>query len=318
MTRSRTNEGLYPSASAESRWYATEIIRMHDRLTFGGLPEAVDGDPLFLLRNECDGITTLCVHDSQLPDRYRRALLGFRLAKFLQIGFMDPEIVHGCGMHIEPVSALAGPGTVHGISISARGKIIGYMALVGTPDRVPLPLDSVDRARFPAESAHQVDLLGRFAAPGRDTHHVVEIKRLIRDPSLPAGPQTERVPWHLILGLGKTAMRIGAKVVVGDAHESGALRHLRALGFRAVVVDGTEPKLGRTELMWPSYDRAKPAKPFVAMVQDDFPAYIDLVERALRSPHDDGWQRRVGVQLSALGRAAALEATRHERRKERV
>ncbi|WP_026923512.1 hypothetical protein [Glycomyces arizonensis] len=305
MTRSNSSIALYPSASAKSRWFATEIIRMHDRLTFGGLLGAITGDPLFLLRGAGDGITTLCVHDSQLPDRYRRALLGFRLAKFLQIGFMDPEIVHGCGMHIEPVAALDGPGTIHGICISARGKIIGYMALVGSPDPVPRPLDSAERARFPAEMAHRVDLLDRFAAPGIDTHRVVEIKRLIRDPSLPTGPQTERVPWHLILGLGRAVLQTDARLVLGDAHESGALRHLRALGFRAVVVEGTEPKLGRDELMWPSYDRDKPAKPFVAMFPEDFGAYMDLIEGELRSPHDGGWQRRVGVKLAALGRAQA-------------
>ncbi|HEX4725712.1 MAG TPA: hypothetical protein VH333_24585 [Pseudonocardiaceae bacterium] len=279
--------------------FADEIIKLHGNLSYRGLPDAIEGEPVFRFDGPDDGLTTIGVRQSQLPMRYLRAVMGFRLAKFLEIGFMDPELVRRRALFYEPLAHVAGPETIHTVTLTSTGRIGGYMALVGTPDPVPLSFDDPTRTRFPAEVAHRVDLLRGFAGPGLNTHQVYEIKRLVRDPAATSGQQRERVPWHLILALGMAARAVGVSHVLGDAREAGALRHLRAIGFTPLVINDTRPSLPRTELMWPSYTMPEPAKPFVGEIPAELDTSLDIIRTALEQRTGTEWQRGLIRQLVA-------------------
>jgi hypothetical protein len=294
--------GIWPAGNPAALRFAQHIVRLHRGLSYRGLSDAVAGVPLYRLDGFEDGLTTVCVRQGQLPGRYLRGVLGFRLAQFLQMGWMDPDLAYGRAMYHEPVTPQTGPETIHTVTLTGTGRIVGYLALVGGTDPVPLPLDSPGRALFPAEDAHHVDLLTGFAAPGRNTHQVYEVKRFIRDLSLAAGPVRDRVPWHLILCLGRTIVGAGEdiQVLVGDSRENGALRHLRMIGFDPVVVDDTAPSLPRTELMWPSYQQPKLAKPFAAEVPARLGAFMDLIESGLKLPHGPQWRHDALAPLVRL------------------
>ncbi len=307
---------LAAAPSAASARYAAELAKLHRSLRWRSLLAAIDGEPLVRLEGLGDGLTTVAVRTSQLPQRYLRALYGFRLAEFLQTGLMDPELVYARALAHEPLPTEVGPESIHICTLDADGRIVGYVSLQGAPDPAPRALTDTGRQPFPVEAAHHVDVLAAFAAPRRTTHEVFEIKRLIRAGGLPRGLARARVPWHLIVGLSRTGMAVGdgIQVIVGDSGEQGALRHLNWFGFELQVTEGTRPTVDRTQLMWPSYalpDEVR-AKPFAAEVrQGPLAAHTEVVERALREYTGDDWLQYTVGELVALieRRRAAGSAT---------
>jgi hypothetical protein len=296
---------------AEGR-FLQDLIRLHAELRYPGLPAALDGEPMCRLEGFDDGLITLSFREGQLPDRYVRAILGFRLAQFIQTDLMDRSLVYQRALFHEPIPKHIGPDTIHTVTLTESGKLVGYLGLVGSDDPDPLPLDAPNRAQFPVEGAHKVELLSRYATPQRNTHQVMEIKRFIRDRSMEAGMQRDRVPWHLILGIGKVGMALGndVQVIVGDSSEHGALRHLRLIGFDFVVVEDAHPSLPHTELMWPSYlvPKERLAKPFSALLHADLPEYMEVIEAALTDVRDDAWQLKALGRLNDIRRASGLHA----------
>jgi hypothetical protein len=306
-TTARASAPADHAESGAAARFVRELVRMHATLRYAGLPDAVTGPPLCRIEGYGDGLVTIGMREGQLPERYLRAVLGFRLAQFLQTGLMDRELAHRGALFHEPVSRAKGGETYHTITLTDTGRIVGYIGLVGSADPAPLPLDSPMRIGFPVEVAHRVDLLSERAAPDLTTHNVVEIKRFVRDRSMPRGEQRDRVPWHLILG----ALKVGTampelRLVVGDAGERGALRHLRLVGLDMSVVEGTTPWLPRTELMWPSYEvpARRRAKPFVAPIPPGLPGYVDMIESVLASG-SGGWQR---AAVAGLGGPSSMRA----------
>jgi hypothetical protein len=287
------------------RRFAEDIVRLHGRLRYRGLPDAIEGAPLYRFDGHNDGLTTLSVRESQLPERYLRGIMGFRLAQFLRLGWMDPGVTYRRARYYEQTTSTA-VDCVHTVTLTDTGRIVGYLGLLGSQDPVGLPLDSPLRCRFPAELAHRVELLPAFAAPHLNTHHVYELKRFIRDPSMARGAQRDRVPWHLMLGLGRTALALSdeMRVGLGDSRENGALRHLRMAGFNPLVIDGTRPSLPRTELMWPSYEQPLLAKPFITTVPEDLGRYMDAIESGLMLSTSSNWQRLAVSRLAAVRRTA--------------
>lgn len=304
MTTTCEETGTLASCGAAER-YVRELVRMHAALRYPSLCDAIDGEPLCRLEGYGDGLTTVSVRESQLPEPYLCAVLGFRLAQFLQTGLMDPDLVYRRRLVHEPVIPSSGQETIHTMTVTGSGQIVGYIGLVGSPDPRPLALDSPARARFPAEVAHHVDLLAPYAAPGWSSHNAYEIKRFVREQSMPRGAQRDQVPWHLILAIGKVSLRLGKiRFVLGDSSKRGALRHLRLVGFNAVVVEDTNPWLPRTELMWPSYELPpdRLAKPFVTAVPDDLDQCMDAIESGLADAGPQS-QRRALSRLMELHRS---------------
>lgn len=303
-----------PEAGGAAERYAQELIRMHAGSRYPGLVDAVRGEPLCKLQGYGDRLTTVSVRESQLPEPFLHGVFGFRLAQFLQAGLMDPALVYQQGLVHEPVIPSKGPETIHTITVTDSGQIVGYIGLVGSADATPLPLDSAVRARFPAEVAHDVDLLASYASSGWTSHNAYEVKRFVREQSMPRGAQRDRVPWHLILAIGKVGLRLGhIQLVLGDSGERGALRHLRLLGFGLAVVEGTNPRLPRSELMWPSYEfpPEKLAKPFAGAVPDDLAEFMAAIESGLA---DTGVQS----QRKAVARLIELHQSRETRREVRA
>lgn len=309
MTTTSEREQASPASPAAAR-YTRQLLDRQAAERYPDLADAVRGNPVCRLDGYRDGLTTVAFRQRQLPEHHLRGVHGFRLVQFLQAGLMDPELVYRRSMAYEPLVEAAGPDTIHVVTLTTAGQIVGCVALVGTPDPEPLSLDSPLRRRFPAEQAHDVDLLSPFAAPGRTTHHVYEVKRFARDLAMARGEQRARVPWHLILAVGKVTLALGADlhVLLGDSGERGALPHLRALGLDLVTVEGTTPTLPRTELMWPSYllPDERRAKPFVATLPPDTADIVGAIELTLLHVRDADWQRQVIARLVDVHRARAL------------
>ncbi|MDQ0779071.1 hypothetical protein QF026_007537 [Streptomyces aurantiacus] len=204
--------------------------------------------------------------------------MGFRLVQHLRLGWMSPRLVYQQALFRETVRHPPAVQNVHTVSLCTRtGRIRGCISLGCSQDPLSMPLDHPGRGRFSTEAAHNIDLLGRFAADGVGTHQAFEIKRFVRDLDLPPGPGTERVSWHLLLGLGRAICQAGdrMRVLLGDAKENVAIRHFRLTGFDLQIDRGTTPRLPDTDLMAPIYHQAVTAVPFVAPVHADLGDYMD-------------------------------------------
>ncbi len=303
-------EGRPATERAAEERFLRDLIEVHAELRYPGLPDAIQGEPVCRLEGYDDGLLTLSFRESQLPERYMRGVLGFRLAQFIQTDLMDRSLVYERALFHEPIPKHVGPDTIHTVTLTESGKLVGYLGLVGSDDPEPLPLDARDRALFPVEVAHHVELLSRYAAPERNTHQAWEIKRFIKDRAMEAGPQRDRVPWHLILAIGRVGMTLGnaARAIVGDSSEHGALRHLRLIGFDFVVIEDSGPSLPRTELMWPSYllPKERLAKPFSALIHADLGDYMEVIESSLRDVRDEHWQLKAVGRLNDIRRESGL------------
>jgi hypothetical protein len=288
MARSGTAAGDVAAGASREQRFVRDIVAVHSRLTYGRLPEQIRGDPLHVHQSG-DGLLTLAVRDSQLPHRYLLGLLGFRLAQYLRLGWVSQPVVYRDALFHEPPRPAVGQEDIHVVSLClTTGRIRGYAALAGSRDPDPLPLDRPGRTRLSVEQDHKVDLMGRYAAEGWTTHQVYEAKRLLRDQTMPRGELSARVPWHVLMAWGRALMALDAflphVLVAGDAKESGSLRHLRRMGFRLDVVEGTSPGLPETDLLWPMFKTDEQAKPFVGRLSPDFARRMDTISAFLARP----------------------------------
>ncbi|MGW3951274.1 hypothetical protein ACWEKM_10100 [Streptomyces sp. NPDC004752] len=272
-----------------ARRYARDIIKLHERLSYRQLPAELTGEPLSLIDDPISGLITVTGRDSLFPPRYLKAILGFRLAQYLRLRWISADIVHRIAAFHEPLPRPSGVENVHTVTLCRHtGRIRGYVGMAGSADAESLPLDSPRRVPFPTEAAHGVDLLGQYAAAGVGTHHAFEFKRFLRDQTMPRGEQHDRVPWHLILGMGEALIALGdaVRIVLGDAKEHVALRHLRLVGFDLHIVDDSSPCLSAADPMAPIYRQAVVAKPFAAPVPKNITWQRDIVRSHLEGTSD--------------------------------
>lgn len=278
--------------------YARALVALHRSLRYPDLPDLAGSSRLSLIEGRGDGLTTVSFSADVADTRCLQAVFGFRLAEFVGLSMMSSTLARRTALLAEPPDATV----VHTVVLDGDGRILGYVGLLGSGDLLPRRLDDPGRRRYPVEIAHGVDLLTPFAGTGLTTQEVFEIKRFCRAGDLPPGRTSQRVPWHLILALGRATQAMGRPLMIGDSRENGALKHLRLIGFDPLVVPGTRPELPRTSLMWESYTVPQPAIPFAGMVPADLANYLDAVEERLGAGHDENWQRRTIARLSAVRR----------------
>ena len=136
--------------SREAERYSQAIIDMHERLNFRTLLKMTPADSTYHARRP-SGLLTLGVRSDELSSRHRLALHGFRLAQYLQLGWVCKDLVAERGMFCEP--SVRG-SDLHVVTVSPDGFILGYLGLVGTGNAEPRRLDDPERTLFPVEKTH--------------------------------------------------------------------------------------------------------------------------------------------------------------------
>ena len=245
--------------------------------------------PMFYVDDLGDDLITVSYRAADLDQRMLDVIYGFRLAEFVARGMMSATLAERTALVKEPDDGTE----VHVLTFDMTGRLVGYIGLLGLNIYGSgLQLDDPDRPLFPVEVAHGVELLSKFSAPHIDTSNVYEIKRFIRAGNISDRKIRDRIPWHLLLGLGRTVtdQLTNLKLVVGDGRKNGTLQHLKLLGFVPMVVEGTFPKLSEDSLMAPSYDVLDPAVPFVSWLPNNFLEKLTLLEDFLGRPQSGNWQ----------------------------
>src|SRR3954452_17895032 len=208
--------------SGPTRRYAADIVAMHDRLSYRRLPDHLPAADLAHRAVRGDGLVTVAATTAQLPRRYLLGLQGFRLAQYLQLGWACEQMLHRGALFCEPLQSLH-PDDVHVLTLDGRaGRILGYASLATSGDGESRPLLAPDRARFPVETAHGINLFRRVPAPpGVRTDQVRELKRFVHSRTLTDRAQRLRVTLELLLGVGRAlaAGEPAVRVLIGDVEE---------------------------------------------------------------------------------------------------
>ncbi|MEU4008466.1 hypothetical protein [Streptomyces pseudogriseolus] len=297
---SQTVTGVTPPADdARRARYVARVLDVHDHMSLAGLAE--QADPLYLARRP-DGLTVLAVPQSQLPERYRLAIYGFRLAQYLRSRFASDRVAFARGLFAEPAGAGHGE-EIHVIGMEERtGAILRYVSVIATTDTAPLPVTHPDRAPFPCEVAHGINLFDHVpTAEPVTVREVWEIKRLMQRPSQRDASPALRLRLSLELMLGFYTVLAGLsprpRFLVGDGEEGLAVRRLtRSLG-EITVIEGTRPSLPEDDLLFPAYVERAVVKPFVARVPrgTEMERLLTWLRRALDATNPlAGFQQLVG------------------------
>lgn len=253
------------TATATTDRYAAQVLRVHRELSFTGLLDAIDGPPAYLEHGPHE-LVTVTVRGDQLPERYLWGLFGFRLAQYLQRGWVDRELLQARAITAEPFTAAA-RRDYHTVVLERRtGQIRGYGTLAATKDAPGTTLAAGDRRPFVVEVDYGIDLADHLGAEvGSD--RVWEGKRLIRDYAMPRSPAAAAVPWWVYLGWASTITRLfgagGAHAVVGDGRKGGALFQLGLLGFDLRTLEVAARAPHPDDLFAPLWDQTEPAWPFI-------------------------------------------------------
>lgn len=274
----------HPSASR----FAKEVVALNSQLSFGRLLNHLDGVEPHHLAVRPDGLTTIAVRTDELPERYLLGLQGFRLAQYLQLGWACQRVVHSVGMFSESTHGLHAED-VHVITLDSDGKILGYVSLATSGDREPRDPLADDRAPFPVEVAHDINIFDRVEPlAGVRTDQIRELKRFVHSRTMKDKAQRLRVTLELLLGAGRVLTRVSPSVrtLVGDVEEHVALRHLMMAGLEVQMVEGTAPRLPDSDVMYHLYTARAVVKPFVAHVPDqaELVRRVDFLEASIANP----------------------------------
>jgi len=258
-------DGSTPSRHVAER-YARDVLALHDNLSFRGLLGAATAARSVHRAVRPDGLVTLALRSDDLDPRQLMGLHGFRLAQYLRLGWACREVVHDRAMFCEPPHA-ASPDDLHVLTLSGTGRILGYVALVGSGDPAPTLMSDPARRRFPVEVAHDLDLPALVPLPADLlTSDVRELKRFVHDQSLADRALRLRITFELLLGAGSALLRTDppVRLFVGDVEEHVALRHLVLAGLDVRLVEGTAPVLPNSDYLHLAYVKRAAVKPFVA------------------------------------------------------
>jgi hypothetical protein len=126
---------------------------------------------------ERHGVAVVAAPTISLPSTALAGLMRFRLAQYLDIGFIDRRLAWRDAMHTEPASVVA-PGDIHLIAgVPATGEVLCYAVLEQPPDAAAgCRLRSCDRPLYPVERVHGAGLYQRLlpGAEDADVNGVVD------------------------------------------------------------------------------------------------------------------------------------------------
>ena len=264
-----------------SRW--TELpddVRLHaERVVTAGttarLPRILAADVAGALQVVSDrhGVTCVSLVTTDLTEDELLAILRYRLAQYLLVGFVDPVLVHHDQLEHEPRSGLH-PGDVHVLALDAQsGEILCYVSImdVAAADSVATLRDH-DRPLFPVEQAHGWGIFNRLRQlPDIPVGRLREVGRFVKNhrPGV-AQDVLARAPIEVALAvyrLLRGPLRGQVDAFIGDLEETVAKQNLEYFHAPSVVMHGTVVHVDKRHYKYPMY-RHHNHYPFAVLISD--------------------------------------------------
>ncbi len=254
-------------------------------LTRGPWPEAVHR-----VRDR-RGLGVIGLPTAALTEAQREALLRFRFAQYLAVGFVDRDLVYRERLEHEP-AVPAEPHTIHLVAFSSDGgRVLAYLALRRAAEAAPgATLRSRERPLLPLEEHFGWGALNRLRLlPDLPLDRLRELGRFVKNQRL--GPLAELGTRAAIeVGLATVRaltgpLRLEVEAFVGEFEDAVARRNLEFFHTPFVMLRGGLPAFPAGHYLRPALD-GRARYPFAALVSDltSMSERADAVEAALAEP----------------------------------
>ena len=267
------------SQHALASGYAAPVVEYVERIVVDGstarLSRLVGSDfvsDLPVVRGR-HGVTCVSLRTSDLHEDEILAILRYRLAQYLLVGFVDPGLVYQDQLRHEPRSGVH-PEDVHVLALDAQdGEILCYVSImaIAHPDAVATLRDH-DRPLFPVEQAHGWGIYNRLRQlPDIPVGRVREVGRFVKNHR--EGVKKElavRAPIEVALAayrLFRGSLRAEVDAFIGDLEEVVAKQNLDYFHTPSVVLHGTVVHVDKRHYKYPMY-RHHNHYPFAVLVSD--------------------------------------------------
>jgi hypothetical protein len=305
-----------PSPTAADA-FAAEVISSGSAVRVPGLLASPPAGALYRVADR-HGVAVTALPTTSLARADVAGLLRFRLAQYLDIGFVDRRVACARQMRAEPESIVA-PGDVHVVAgVPGTGEILCYMVVEEPPLAPPgCRVRSPGRALFPVEQVHGAGLYNRLPIlPDLPVAKVREMGRFARnqhpaaDRDLVARAVVEACVAAFRLMTGPLRMEVDA--VIGDLEEDVAKHNLDFLHVPSVVIHGTVPYPRGASHLYPRY-QLHTVHPFACLVSDIATALPRLraIEEALDTPGHRGLRALLQLRSQDVIAPSTLRTARN-------
>lgn len=278
-----------PAVSAAAQRHAAAVMEAAGTIRLREL----FGDPAGAIYHLADrhGISVTAVRTRALDHEQLVALMRYRLAQYLAIGFVDAERVYREHLHHEPLDHVA-PDDVHVVAGDAEtGELVCYAAMrsiAGAPPDATVRMR--DRPLFPAEEVHGWGIYQRLRElPDIRVSRVRELGRFVKNQAFAPldhrairGPIEVATAFFRLLG---EELRDEIDAGVGDFEEGVAMQNFAYFHVPMAVLHGTVPV--EPEDAWLHYRYvARRVYPFAMLTREleRSRPRLDAVDAALELP----------------------------------
>lgn len=292
MTSTVDETELRRSAGGDDRVaaFCREVVAAGTRVR---LPHLLRSPPPGSLyhQEERHGVTVVAAPTTGLAARTLAGLLRFRLAQYLDIGFIDRHLAWQREMRTEPASVVA-PGDIHLVAgVPATGEVLCYAVLEQPPDAPGgCRLRSTNRPLYPVERVHGAGLYQRLPIlPDLPVAKVRELGRFAKNRHPAASRElVTRAVVELgvaVFRLAAGPLRLGLDGVIGDLEEHVAKQNLDFFHVPSVVIHGTVPYQPNASYLYPRY-QLHTVHPFACLTSDISTALprLHAIDQALSRP----------------------------------
>lgn len=257
------------------------------------LPELARGpwrDAIFRVRDR-RGVGVMALPQDALTESQRRALLRFRFAQYLAVGFIDPDLAYRERLEHEPAGA-GEPAAVDFVAYSSGdGRILASLALRAAPEALPgTTLRARERPLLPLEEHFGWGALNRLRLlPDLPLERIRELGRFVKNQRLGSlGELGTRAVIEVCLAACHSLtgpLHMEVEALVGEFEDLVARRHLELLHTPFAMLRGGLPAFESDHLLRPALD-TRARYPFAVLISD-MRATADrlaAVEAALAEP----------------------------------
>jgi Cyclic nucleotide-binding domain len=301
-----------PNRSPEADAFAESLLARSARLRLPALFERPRPEAVYQVRDR-GGVSVVMLETRALSEHELAAVLRFRLAQYLAVGFADAQAVFESGLEHEPLSSVS-PSDFHVLAGSAHdGEILCYLAVRGSAPTWPgQRMRSRARRAFPVEEMHGKGIYDRLAVlPDLPVAKVREIGRFVKNQRLHSRDELGlRAPVEVLLALIRGILgplRSQVDALVGEVEEGVVKRNLEFFNIPIVLIRGT---VSYEAPSWFIGHTGRTFYPFALSVADvaarSLPR-VAAIEQTLELPG-----RKAMLELLALKRTAAPQPSRLE------
>jgi hypothetical protein len=236
------------------------------------------------------GISVTTLRTTSLGEQQLRELMRFRMAQYLEVNFVDANVVYQKRLEHEPLDA-AKPNDVHVIAGTKEGEIICYAVMKSPPDTPPgTTLRTRERALMPVEEVHGWGVFNRLPiVPDLPLSQLRELGRFVKNQRYKGADELGiRGPVEVgvaIFRMIAETLSFELSAVVGDLEEGVAKQNLDFFHVPLVILHGTMPVEGDDSWLLPRY-LYRTVVPFACLATDAATALPRLaqIEQALGRP----------------------------------